>query len=139
VDDRSIRYLEAALDAAEQRFVTLLAQQRLFSENGGEPPAIRVVGELRRVLQSVTELEGRRDVTFQELRRLHALRTRTVWLYRRLVQERLFARKVQLEERLKAMIPPEAYEVYLELQSCEVEEEADRAATDEEVAARLLA
>jgi hypothetical protein len=111
VDDRSIRYLEAALDAAEQRFVTLLAQQRLFSENGGEPPAIRVVGELRRVLQSVTELEGRRDVTFQELRRLHALRTRTVWLYRRLVQERLFARKVQLEERLKAMIPPEAYEV----------------------------
>jgi hypothetical protein len=27
----------------------------------------------------------------------------------------------------------------LELQACEVEEEADRAATDEEVAARLLA
>jgi len=139
VDDRAIRYLEAALDAAEQRFVTLLAQQRLFSENGGEPPAMRVVGELRRVLRSVTELEGRRDVTFDDLRRLHALRARTVWLYRRIAQERLFARKVQLEERLKSMIPPEAYEVYLELQACEVEEDADRAATDEELAARLLA
>ncbi len=139
VDGRAIRYLEAALGAAERRFVTLLAQQRLFAENGGEPPAMRVVGELRRILRSVTELEGRRDVTFDDLRRLHALRARTVWLYRRIAQERLFARKVQLEERLKSMIPPEAYEVYLELQACEVEEDADRAATDEELAARLLA
>ncbi len=139
MDDRAIRYLEAALDAAEQRFMTLLAQQRLFSDNGGEPPAMRLVGELRRVLRAVTELEGRRDITFEDLHRLHALRTRTLWLYRRLVQERLFARKVQLEERLKSMISPEAYEVYLELQACEVEEHADQAATDEEVAGRLLA
>ncbi|MDR7442710.1 MAG: hypothetical protein QN153_11195, partial [Armatimonadota bacterium] len=70
---------------------------------------------------------------------LRTLRARAVWLYRRLVQERLFARKVQLEERLKSMISPEAYQVYLELQACEVEEEADRAATDGELAARLLA
>jgi hypothetical protein len=51
----------------------------------------------------------------------------------------LFARKVELEEKLKSLVSREAYEVYLELQACEVEEEADRAATDEEVAARLLA
>lgn len=139
VDDRAIRYLEAALDATEQRFVTLLAQQRLFQENGAEPPVMRVIGELRRVLRSVTELEGRRDVTFEDAQRLQRLRERTVWLYRRLVQERLFARKVQLEERLKSLIPPEAYEIYLELQACEVEEEADRSATDAELASRLLA
>ncbi len=139
MEDRAIRYLEASLDAIEYRFVTLLAQQRLFSNNGGEPPAMRVVGELRRVLRAVMDLEERRDLTFEDIRRLQALRTRTVWLYRRVTQERLFAKKLQLEEQLKSMIPPEAYEVYLKLQACEVEEEADQAATDEELAARLLA
>lgn len=139
MDERALRYLEAALDAAEQQFVALLSQHKLFLGNGAGSPAGRLVGDLRRVLAAVVELEGRRDVTFPHLDRLRTLRARAVWLYRRLVQERLFARKVQLEEKLKSVISPEAYEVYLELQACDVEEEADRAATDEELAARLLA
>lgn len=139
MDGRAIRYLEAALDAVEQRFVALLVQQRLFTANGADPPAVRLVGDLRRVFGLVAELEGRRDATFPDLSRLQTLRTRVLWLYRRLAQERLFARKAQLEERLKSLMGPEAYQVYLELQACEVEEEATRAATDEELAARLLA
>ncbi|MDR7407373.1 MAG: hypothetical protein QN199_11395, partial [Armatimonadota bacterium] len=119
MDERALRYLEAALDAAEQQFVALLSQHKLFLDNGAGSPAGRLVGDLRRVLAAVVELEGRRDVTFPNLDRLRTLRARAVWLYRRLVQERLFARKVQLEERLKSMISPEAYQVYLELQACE--------------------
>lgn len=138
MDEKALRYLEAALGAAEQQFVALLSQHKLFLANGGSSPAGRLVGDLRRVLTAVVELEGRRDVTFPHLDRLRTLRARAVWLYRRLVQERVFARKVQLEEKLKSVINPEAYEVYLELQACDVEEEADRAATDEELAARLL-
>ncbi len=139
MDEKALRYLEAALDAAEQQFVALLSLHKLFLANGGSSPAGRLVADLRRVLTAVVELEGRRDVTFPHLDRLRTLRARAVWLYRRLLQERLFARKVQLEETLKSVISPEAYEVYLELQACEVEEEADRASTDEELAARLLA
>ena len=111
----------------------------MFSHNGGESPAARIVGDLRRILRLAGELEGWRDATFPELHRLQTVRNRVLWLYRRLAQERLFARKVELEEKLKYLVSREAYEVYLELQACEVEEEADRAATDEEVAARLLA
>lgn len=139
MDEKILRYLEAALDAVERQFVTLLAQQKLFTDSGAEPPAARVVGDVRRVLSSVVELEGRRDATYPDLHRLRTLRARAVWLYRRLAQERLFSRKLQLEERLKSLISPEAYEVYLELQACEVEEEADRTATDDDLAARLLA
>lgn len=139
MDDRTLRYLEAAVDAVERHFVTLISRQKLFTDSGGETPAARVVGDLRRVLRAVVELEGRRDATYPDLHRLRTLKARTVWLYRRLAQERLFSRKLQLEERLKSLISPEAYEVYLELQACEVEEEADRTATDDDLAARLLA
>ncbi len=138
MDGRALRYLEAAVEAAEQRFVALVSQQRLFVQNGGESPAARIVGDLQRILRLVGELEGRRDATFPELHRLQTVRNRVLWLYRRLAQERLFARKVELEEKLKSLVSREAYEVYLELQACEVEEEADRAATDEELAGRLL-
>ncbi len=41
-------------------------------------------------------------------------------------------------QNIKSMILPEAHEVYLRLQACEVEE-VDGAFADEELAARLLA
>jgi hypothetical protein len=137
VDEKTLRYLEATLDAVEHQFVTLVSRQKLFAENG-DSAAGRLLGQLRHLLEGVVELEGRRDATYPDLHRVQTLKARVVWLYRRLAQERLFTRKLQLEERLRSLMSPEAYDVYLELQACEVEEEADRAATDEELVARLL-
>jgi hypothetical protein len=133
MDERALRYLEATLDAAEQQFVALLARGLV-----GEPPMLRILGDLRRVLAALAEVDGRRDMTFPTVERLRGVRARAVWLYRRLVQEQVFARKAALEQKLKSLISPEAYQVYLSLQECELEEDADRAASDEELALRLM-
>lgn len=133
MDERALRYLEATLDAAEQHFVALVARGLV-----GEPPMLRILDDLRRVLSALAEMDGRRDVTFLSLQRLQGVRTRALWLYRRLVQEQVFARKSALEQKLKSLISPEAYQVYLSLQECELEEEAERLASDEDLALRLM-
>lgn len=137
-DGKAIANMEASLDAVEQEFVSILTTGDLFRGDAAAGRVLRMIGEVRRVLALVKEAEERRDLTYRATHRLRELHSRCLWLYRRIVQERLFARRVELERQLKAAISPEAYEIYLALQVCDIEEEATTSTRDEQLTEELL-
>ncbi|MDR5683655.1 MAG: hypothetical protein QN163_06490 [Armatimonadota bacterium] len=136
MEERPLRFLEAALDAAEEKLIELVRANRLTPDAEGESRVERIVSELRWVHKAIREAEGQRDRTYRATQQLRELRSRCLWLYRRLVQEWSFVRKYDLENRLRQMISPAAFDLYLALEALDLEDDP-RALSDEEVTRRL--
>ncbi|MGH2403372.1 MAG: hypothetical protein ACRDGN_02805 [bacterium] len=108
-----------ALRAAEQRFLSLqrAAAARPSTEVVAEYLAI--LGDLRQIDEQLREASGRRDIPFIVDRRLTFLNEHCRWLTRRVSAEVLLVLEIHLEQEVKRVIAPEAYQVFLLLEEVE--------------------
>jgi len=82
----------------------------------------RLRGDLGRCYRQITETSGRRDLSFSIIASLDELDQWCLWLYRKTHLEQAFFEKLHLEQRLRTLISPEAFEVYQELLNVEERE-----------------
>jgi hypothetical protein len=123
--------LRSALNDAERRF---LAAQR--DATHGAPGALSeyltIMTDLGIIDERLEEVADRRDVSYLTNRRLSRLKEHCRWLARRVSADFLLALQVRLEQELKQIIGPEAYQMFLRFE--EVEDaagEIDRLSDDD--------
>lgn len=129
--------LRASLRAAERRFLQLqsLGLEGISAQMLSEHLAI--LDDLRVIYGRLHEESVRRDIPYVTERRLTFLTEYCRWLTRRVSAQTLLMLEVQIEQELKRIISPEAYQVFLRLE--DVVEDAREMETlgDREVMARL--
>ncbi|MDR7519546.1 MAG: hypothetical protein QN131_05365 [Armatimonadota bacterium] len=111
--------LRRDLQALERRFLLL---QELLAEGPFRDFTTEfcsILGELGAIGNRLGEMVGRRNITYLVDRRLAILHQYCVWLARRVSAELLFHHQIRLEQELKRLIGPEAYQVYLRLEDVE--------------------
>jgi len=108
--------VRSSLRAAELRFLSLQSR----SAEGTSPETLleylSILADLRVAGNRLQEMSGRRDVSYLADRRLTVLDHHCLWLTRRVSAEFLLFLQVQLEQELKRMIGPQAYQLYLRLE-----------------------
>ncbi|MDR7521679.1 MAG: hypothetical protein QN168_04355 [Armatimonadota bacterium] len=111
--------LRRDLQELERRFLLLqgLLAEGPFQDFTAEFCAI--LGELGAIGNRLAEMAGRRNITYLVDRRLAILLQYCLWLARRVSAECLLHHQIRLEQELKRLIGPEAYQVYLRLEDVE--------------------
>ncbi|MGH2372895.1 MAG: hypothetical protein ACRDIC_05385 [bacterium] len=129
--------LRSALRETERRFLSLQssAAARASAEVLAEYLAIlRDLGEIDEHLQ---EASGRRDIAYLVDRRLSILGDYCRWLTRRVSAEFFLILQVDLEQGLKRVIAPEAYQMFLRLEEVEDTAREIEMLSDRELMAKL--
>jgi len=121
---RSLSHLSNATNSVERRLLHLIKQRAggaiSLEDFIGELSRLR--GDLGRCYRQITETSGRRDLSFSIIASLDELDRWCLWLYRKTHLEQAFFEKLHLEQRLRTLISPEAFEVYQELLNVEERE-----------------
>ncbi len=108
--------LRSSLRTAEHRFLSLQTR----SAEGASPETLleylSILADLRVVGNRLQEVSGRRDISYLADRQLTVLYHHCLWLTQRVSAEFLLLLQIQLEQELKRMIGPQAYQVYLRLE-----------------------
>jgi hypothetical protein len=115
--------LRRGLRALEDRFLRL--QQRLAREGLAEQTFLEsadIILEVQRLYRVLKDERGRRNLRFGSEQQLARLDEWCRWLVRKVAEECFFRARLDLEHSLRAMLTPEAQQVYLRL--VEVEEMA---------------
>ena len=111
--------LRSALHDAERRF---LAAQR--DATHGTPGALSeyltIMTDLGTIDERLEEVADRRDVSYLTNRRLSRLKEHCRWLARRVSADFLLALQVRLEQELKEIIGPDAYQMFLRFPLCDI-------------------
>ncbi len=129
--------LRSALREAERRF---LASQSSAATSGS--PAVlseylTLMAELGVIDERLEEASGRRDNPYLADRRLTALREYCRWLARRVSTEFLLVLNVHLEQELKKIIGPDAYQMFLQFEEVADASREIEMLPDHELMARL--
>lgn len=110
------------------------------------PPVHELTADLHLLLEdlhhtcvALCQILDRRDLTFAQYTEARRLLRHLTWLYRRIREEQFFAHKMHLEARLRALVCPEAFDIYQELQGLEYLEREFSRRTDEEIRKELEA
>ena len=121
---RHLSYISNTTYAVERRLLQLIKQRAagLVSLEDFICQLSRLRGDLGRCYRQIAETNGRRDLTFSVIVSLDELDQCCQFLYRKTYLEQAFFEKLQLEQRLRTLISPEAYEVYQELLNVEERE-----------------
>ncbi len=127
----------SSLRAAEQRFLSL--QRAAAARPSTEVLAeyLAVLGDLRQIDEQLREASGRRDIPFILDRRLTFLNDHCRWLTRRVSAEVLLVLEIHLEQELKRVIAPEAYQMFLRLEEVDDAAREMETLSDRELMARL--
>lgn len=119
--------LRRGLRELEDRFLRL--QQRLGREGLIEETFLEsadIILEIQRRYRSLKDERGRRNLRFLSEQQLGRLDEWCRWLVRKVAEECFFRVRLDLEQTLRAMLSPEAQQIYLRL--AEVEEMAQEIA-----------
>jgi hypothetical protein len=95
--------------------------------------------DLRRCHREIVDLSERRDLSFMTQKNLRRLWEHSIWLYRKTHSERAFFQKLELENRLRALISQEAFNLHQELLTVDDDQRRFIESDDASVAAQLLA
>jgi hypothetical protein len=111
--------LRSALRETERRF---LASQASAAARGSPTVLseyLTLMAELGVIDEQLEEASARRDNSYLSDRRLNAQRDYCRWLARRVSTEFLLLLEVHLEQELKRLIAPDAYELFLRFEKIE--------------------
>lgn len=131
--------LSSILQILEGRLLYLIRE----GGRGGIPPEA-VVSELsflsrdlRAGFRRLVEVEERRDLGFSATKDLREIDRHCTWLFRKILLQQIFLRKLTLETNLRNLISPEAFAIYQALLSLEEEEHDAMSSDDAQLRARL--
>lgn len=132
--------LSSILHILEGRLLYLIRE----GAQGAIPPDA-VVGELsflsrdlRAGFRRLVEVEERRDLGFNAIRELREMNQHCMWLFRKIVLQQIFLRKLTLEITLRNLISAEAFAIYQALLGMEEEEQEALSSDDAKMRARLM-
>jgi hypothetical protein len=94
--------------------------------------------DLRAGFRRLMEVEERRDLGFSATKELRAINQHCTWLFRKIVSQQIFLRKLTLEATLRDLISTEAFAIYQTLLGLEEEEHEALSSDDAQVRARLM-
>jgi hypothetical protein len=132
--------VEAALQQVEQRLLALVQDGARGAGDLGDilRGLSEVVFQIRQVYLRLLEVQGRRDVSFQVTARLEAVRTHSLWLYRKARLEECFFAKLRLERGLRDAIYRQIVETYQDMAALDDQERELRGQQDDALAQQLL-
>lgn len=115
-DPSRVRAFQQTIRAIEDRFSTL---QKHLDKNGLMGTCFRETADLIMQTQSLYQVledeRDRRDLSFSTHRRLSALADWCRWMVRKLADECFLRVRLDLEQKLKAMLSAGALELYLRI------------------------
>lgn len=133
--------VEAALGEVERQLVALTREG-----GAGARPLEEVIEELTVLAQRLHPLYARlldalepRDLTYEVMTRIEAVRKWALWIYRRTRLEHVFYSKLQLERSLREALYRQVLETYDDFSVLELRESRLRGMAEAELAADLLA
>lgn len=129
--------LRGGLREAERRFLSLQSR----AAEGASPDALSeylaILADLKVIGEHLQDLAGRRDISYLADRRLAVLNNHCLWLTRRVSGEFLLILQIYLEQELKRVIDPHAYQMYLQLEDVSDAARAVEMLDDRDLMARL--
>ncbi len=129
--------LRSALREAERRFLSLQSSAAMRASTEGLAEYLTILTDLGRIDERLQEASGRRDIPYIVDRRLTILNQYCRWLTRRVSAEFFLLLQVHLEQELKRVIAPEAYQVFLRLEEVEDAARELEKLADRELMAKL--
>ena len=99
---------------------------------------LSLVRDLQRCYRHLAEAEDRRDLSFRTMGALDELRSRFIWLYRKMHLEQAFYMKLELETRLRSLISTESYALYQRIVSVDDSERGFLCQNDADLRRALL-
>ncbi|MDR7519545.1 MAG: hypothetical protein QN131_05370 [Armatimonadota bacterium] len=131
------RSLRRDLREAERRFLALQSRAADGPTHETLTEFLAILGGLRTIGNRLVEMVGRRDVSYFTDRRLAILNQQCLWLARRVSAEFLLLHQIRLEQALKRLFGPQAYQMYLRLEDIEDTAREVDALDDRDLLARL--
>lgn len=108
--------LRNKLREAERRFLSLQTGAVEGAPSHALSEYLAILADLKEIGNRLLDMSGRRDVSYLVDRRLTVLNHHCVWLTRRISTEFLLMLQIQLEQELKRVISPRAYETFIRLE-----------------------
>jgi len=131
--------ISRGLDQLEEQLNHLIREGAHAGRGPGEIVAEldRLAAELQSPFLRLQELLTPRDLSFRSSLGLEELRRRLLWLYRKVLLERIFFAKLRLERSLRDEVYRKIMETYDEFGELEQRERAISALGEEELSSQL--
>lgn len=127
------------IDVLEGRFLYLVKEgaRRALSPDGIAAELALLARDLKRSFCRLPEIQERRDLSFKVARELQDVERRCIWLFRNIRVQQASLRKLDLEDKFRNLVSPDAFSLYESLLDLD-EEERQSVLSDDEKIRRLI-
>jgi hypothetical protein len=128
------------IDVLEARFLYLIREgaRGALSADGIAGELALLARDLRRSFRRLPEIQERRDLSFNTTKELREIEERCIWLFRKIRVQQASLRKLDLEDKFRHLVSPDAFRLYESLLDLDEEERESILSRDEKIRNRIL-